>query len=373
MGVKNRRAFAFLALLATHVVLGLAVSAAAQTPAPSTTFPLEDQLAEPEADVQSRQKDGWDKLSAVSGLISGGLVATIGIAATVVYNRRQLAVQAAHHERDQDVQAVDVATNLIPHLGSDDPRKVEAALVLLTELGSPDLARQLSLLYKSDGGLAALQRLSEGPNPSPATVATLNGLLSQLTAGVLWIVTREGKRRGSGFVAGPNLVVAPDYVVEDGHHDIAISTQSGELRAAAVVKVAYGLALLEADTEGVPELPIHPSGPLSFGAELRVLVRPPGGKGLDFSSLERGTLIGIADQVHNAANQTLRLLVAELAVFPGAAGAPVLDRDGGVIGIVSAIDKNLGRAFLTPSETLVGLVDELSASRIPDLGHGELH
>ncbi len=53
---------------------------------------IRDELVALRKKVERPEKDGWDKLAAASTLITGGVVALIGIYATWIYNERQFEV-----------------------------------------------------------------------------------------------------------------------------------------------------------------------------------------------------------------------------------------------------------------------------------------
>ncbi|MEM9610298.1 MAG: serine protease [Actinomycetota bacterium] len=351
----TRRRVMLVGTLAFTVMGFLFIGPSASAPTVARALgeaPTTSTVESPDVDTMTPPaKDGWDKLSAVSGLVTGGLVAAIGIAATVLYNRRQLAVQAATDRRSQDVRTVDVASGLVPYLASEDPRQVETALVLLDTLGNQTLARDLSVLYPSEGGFAALDRLSRGPSGDAVSVAALNDLIDRLAGGIPSVV--GDRSLGLGVAVAPDLVATAHWIVTESSGPLSLSI-GGRSLPAQVAHSTQSLVLLRTESsEHLHVLQLRPSAGLPVGTEVRALV--PG----DFGTvLESGRLLGVAD-VHFGEEpaSSQRVLVADLVVRQGTGGTPVLDRDGAVIGIVTAMDPDLRRAFIVPSEEVVALMD----------------
>jgi len=145
---------------------------------------LEQQVSELNQQVEENPKDIWDKIDAVSGLVSGGVVAIIGIIATSLYRRRetkfleaqqekdredrkarleleklhnervyqttqtQLDIQKSHNEKELAVAQAQTVHKLLPTLQSNDEREKASALNLIVAL-DPDLALRISQLYES--------------------------------------------------------------------------------------------------------------------------------------------------------------------------------------------------------------------------------
>ena len=190
-----------LLLLSTSVIAALsAVSLGFQagnagtepTPTPSLEqkiSKLEDKISQLEKKVEVRPKDTWDKLTAISGVISGILIAVIGAIVTVFFKRRENAfLEAQGKKEDEDRKAkleleqlgnkraetqleierqskereiafsekeiaisqAQTVQNLLPSLQSTDGKTKETALMLIAFLGNPDLAAKLSSLYQTD-------------------------------------------------------------------------------------------------------------------------------------------------------------------------------------------------------------------------------
>ena len=165
-----------------------------------------------------KEKDIWDKLSAVSGLISGGLVAVIGIAAIYIYNERQRKNSEDQKHREITIQKVQTIQSFMPQLQSEDSKTVEAALLAITALGDPELATDLAGLFKSEGAIAALEKIAISPDQESSKVAqkSLSGLFESLMDLVAEIYTGPTDMpTGAGFSVGPNgEIITLDYIID---------------------------------------------------------------------------------------------------------------------------------------------------------------
>lgn len=143
---------------------------------------LEAKVSELEKKAEVRPKDTWDKLAAISGLISGLLIAVIGAFVTMIFKRRetalleaqskrededrkakleleilgnkraetQLEIERQNKEREIAISQAQAVQTLLPSLQSSDQKTKETALMLIAFFGNPDLAAKLSTLYQTD-------------------------------------------------------------------------------------------------------------------------------------------------------------------------------------------------------------------------------
>src|SRR5262249_51821242 len=132
---------------------------------------LSAELGELRKKVEKPTKDSWDKLAALSGLVSGVVVALIGFYATNVYNRRQRAVE--EHRKDQEVLIAQVQTveKFIPHLASQNEQTKGAALVAIAALGNEELAVKLASAFRGPGATRALTAIASSAAPEAAKSA----------------------------------------------------------------------------------------------------------------------------------------------------------------------------------------------------------
>jgi len=126
---------------------------------------LADQIASLTKAVQrlDKPKDRWDKLAAISALLSGVFIGAAGIVATSLYNNKQLELQDGQERSRQILQkveqdarlhvsVVEVVEKYFPHLTSDKPTDRRIALGSIAVM-DPNLATKLAL-YIDDPGLA---------------------------------------------------------------------------------------------------------------------------------------------------------------------------------------------------------------------------
>jgi hypothetical protein len=107
--------------------------------------------------LKKPQKDIWDKLSAISGLISGSIIVLIGLFVTSALKKRELAIS--------QVQTV---LGFLPQLQSGGKEK-EAALLAIQALDTKSgLALDLAKLYQDEGSINAIRKMGSGPDAAIA-------------------------------------------------------------------------------------------------------------------------------------------------------------------------------------------------------------
>lgn len=143
-------------------------------------------------------------------------------------------------------------------------------------------------------------------------------------------------QEGTGFVAGPNLVVTNAHVVA-GEHDTRVTTSDGRRLDANVVAFDPNrdLAILRVPGLGLPALELGEGHIDERGA----LFGHPGGGAL------RQAPVRIAEQIVARGTDITRTTPTEREVFvlaavtaPGDSGGPIVDPDGHVIGVMFAYD-----------------------------------
>lgn len=200
----------------------LSITAAAQptpTPAPAATT-IDQRVEKLEEDIQdlreAAEKDVWDKLQASGPLIGGFLAAVIGAFATVLYNSRQQRAAERQAAQELTVNRVKTMGELMPFLSSENPRQVEAALVSISELGDPELATNMSVIYKHEGGVGALGRLASGPDEAVAETAraTLESVFAGLHESAA-VIRIHGRDVGMAVFVDTKKLVTPNFIIQE--------------------------------------------------------------------------------------------------------------------------------------------------------------
>ncbi|MDZ4834637.1 MAG: hypothetical protein SGJ27_12735 [Candidatus Melainabacteria bacterium] len=102
-----------------------------------------------DSNSQSRRRDFWDKLTAISPILSGVAIALSALLCTYQYNQQQIKLQEA--------QTVE---KFIPHLMGNDTSKRMAILAMKT-LVNTDLAAKYAAMFPSEGTLSALKTIAK--------------------------------------------------------------------------------------------------------------------------------------------------------------------------------------------------------------------
>jgi len=166
--------------------------------------------------------------------------------------------------------------------------------------------------------------------------------------------------QGTGVIVDADGVIATNNHVVAGATQIEVSLQDGRRLAASVIGTdpETDLALLRVKEEGLPAAKLGDSSTLEPGDWVVAVGNP---FGLDHtvtvgvvSALGRRG-IGVADYED--------FIQTDAAINPGNSGGPLLNLDGEVIGINTAIRSSNGGSdgisFAIPSQTLAGVMPQL--------------
>ncbi len=157
-------------------------------------------------------------------------------------------------------------------------------------------------------------------------------------------------QEGSGFVAGPGLVVTNAHVVA-GIPDPIVEDGSGSHSATVVsFDPSYDLAVLRVVDLGDPALSLDASS-VSRGTQAAVLGYPGGGP---FTVVPAGVMDEFEAQGRDIYGQGLterEVYEIQAVVRPGNSGGPLVEPDGQVIGVVfsrSTTNSDVGYALTSP-------------------------
>lgn len=180
----------------------------------------------------------------------------------------------------------------------------------------------------------------------------------------------ERIQEGSGFVAGPNLVVTNAHVVA-GERDTDVTTSDGRRLDATVIAFdpRRDLAVLRVPGLALPALELGEGRVDDRGA----LFGHPGGGAL------RQAPVRIAEQIVARGTDITRTIPTEREVFvlaattaPGDSGGPIVDADGRVIGVMFAYDisRQTTAYALTRTELDAVLGPVVAAASTPSVSTG---
>lgn len=174
-------------------------------------------------------------------------------------------------------------------------------------------------------------------------------------------------RRGEQMGAGSGVIVAPEgYILTNNHvvqgaGRIEVQTADGTTLPARLVgsDPATDLAVLRADTGGLPYASFGDSGELSVG-QLAIAIGNP----LGFNStVSTGVLSALGRAFRSRNGRLIENIIQHTAPLnPGNSGGPLVDSRGRVIGINTAIIPTAqGICFSIPSNTAAWVLPQLVA------------
>jgi serine protease Do len=170
----------------------------------------------------------------------------------------------------------------------------------------------------------------------------------------------EQQGLGSGFVIDREGHVVTNNHVVAGAQDVRVKLADGRERSATVVGTdpATDLAVLKIDADGVSPVELGSSDKLEVGDWVLAIGSPFG--------LSQTVSAGIVSAIGRASLGIVDyedFIQTDAAVNPGNSGGPLVDLDGRVVGINTAIASrtgaNSGVAFAVPIDLAKGIIDQL--------------
>lgn len=316
-----------------------------------TTRPVHLRVDKVEVEVKSSGdekkaspgKDPWDKFASVSTFLSGIVVALVGIAATAVYNSRQLESQRLQKDHELAIQRVQTVEKFLPHLASTDQKLRLGALDAIAALGDEPLATRLAKRFGGEGGVGALAGLTRSADPVVAESASrgLTELLGTLRSSV--IVLESGESRSFSatgfFVSADGLAVVPSFALVDEPYRAKL-VRDGLTYSVELVRKddSRSLALVRIKVPS-PVMPISLStGKVSAGDQIIALG--------DVPSQGWVSLVG-----HITGAASGRLL-SDLHLQRGMAGTPVVNARSELVGMAIASDAERRIGILVPGSEI---------------------
>lgn len=191
------------------------------------------------------------------------------------------------------------------------------------------------------------------PAAQPSTVdrppTSVAGLAARLQPSVVTIKVAGsgGSGTGSGFILdGDGHILTNNHVVADGANGgrIRVQFDDGSQVNATIVglDVSYDLAVIKADVGSRPALPLGDSDKVAVGDPVIAIGAPLGLQGTVTTGI-----VSAKNRPVSAGDQNSRSYInaiqTDAAINPGNSGGPLVDINGNVIGINSAIAQTPGR------------------------------
>jgi S1-C subfamily serine protease len=199
------------------------------------------------------------------------------------------------------------------------------------------------------------------------------GIIAKVEPAVVAITTDggpdSGGAAGTGFVLTADGFIATNNHVIEGAGRISVAFNDGTTRSADLVghDPSTDLAVLKVDGTGLPSVTIGNSDKVQVGDDVVAI-----GNALALEgglSVTQGIISGTDRQVAtDAGSQLFGMLQTDAAINPGNSGGPLVNAQGQVIGINTAIAnpteaQNIG--FAIPVSAAKPIIDDLQAGRKP--------
>jgi len=183
---------------------------------------------------------------------------------------------------------------------------------------------------------------------------------------------REARGLGSGFFISKDGYVLTNNHVIDGADEITVRTIDRREFVAKVVGTdpRSDLALLKVDGKNLPYLKFSDSSRLKAGEWVLAIGSP---FGMDFSA-SQGIVSAIGRSIQDGSSGNyVPFIQTDVAINPGNSGGPLFNLEGEVVGINSQIFTRsggyMGLSFAIPSNTAVGVIEQLRSKGHVDRGY----
>lgn len=209
-------------------------------------------------------------------------------------------------------------------------------------------------------------------SPSVVNICTKQALVER-TGDVVLDLGRIPKGSGSGFIWDVEGHIVTNYHVVDDADIVQVTLADGTEWPATVVSSApeFDIAVLRVDVprEKLRPLAIGRSDDLQVGQKVFAIGNP---FGLD-QTLTAGIVSGLGRQIDSESGEAIRgVIQTDAAINPGNSGGPLLDNEGRLIGVNTAILSRSGGSsgvgFAVPVNTVRTTVARQIAGRSTDRG-----
>jgi S1-C subfamily serine protease len=173
---------------------------------------------------------------------------------------------------------------------------------------------------------------------------------------------------GSGIVVSSNGLILTNYHVVEGAQSLSVATADNQTLDATVVSTdeKHDLAVIHATGGSLTAATLGDSGQLLVGQTVLAIGSPLGEftetvtRGI-VSALDRS--ITVSDQANGSSKDLSGLIQTDAAINPGNSGGPLINEQGEVVGINSAVSRQAeGIGFAIPINAAKDLIDKATAS-----------
>jgi S1-C subfamily serine protease len=205
---------------------------------------------------------------------------------------------------------------------------------------APPETMQALRRFVQDGTFPAVfNELRRSPDPGPPPIEGLPEAVHQRVVHSTVKVTGEACRRiqeGSGFAAGPDLIVTNAHVVAGEKAPRVEPFQGPKSLPATVVLFDTNRDLALLRVPGLSEQPL-PLGKAKEGDTGAVYGHPGGGDLRAAPAKISQELIAVGRDIYDRADTRRSIFVLASALRPGDSGAALIDKAGDVVGVAFAI------------------------------------
>jgi putative serine protease PepD len=214
-----------------------------------------------------------------------------------------------------------------------------------------------------------------GKAPAEGTIGAVAASVSPSVVNI-----SNGQGTGSGFVIRTDGYILTNNHVVGGSDTVTVTFDDGSTAEAKVVgsDAGYDLAVVKVDKTGLPVVTLGTSADVKVGDTAIAIGSPLGLQGTVtsgiISALDRPVTAG--EGTSSGDTSFINALQTDAAINPGNSGGPLVDGNGHVIGVNSAIASlgsssggqsgSIGLGFAIPIDTAQRIANELI-----DTGHSE--
>jgi putative serine protease PepD len=254
-----------------------------------------------------------------------------------------------------------------------------AALVLLVGGLSGGLGGYLGYNFANESSsVSSLDTPRPASQTSNAPAGSVEDVANKLLPSVVQIqvVTRSGAGEGSGFViSGNGQIVTNNHVIEGAASggDIKVVFQDGRTASAKILgrDPSSDIAVIQADgVSGLPVVQLGNSGDMKIGQGVVAIGSPFELSGTVTSGIVSSVNrpVSAGGDARNSQATVLNAIQTDAAINPGNSGGPLVNMQGQVVGINSAIYSpnsaggqagSVGIGFAIPMDQARRTIDEI--------------